>query len=1031
MIQPLPDPNFEYEPVEPQPATVAVRLGWLLVNSEAGARLIVSPDQGPALESQPKLAYALPARFQGDLLDRRRELSQAGKAIETRRSVEFYGPAGVGKSMLLHFLAGRAPQADFPDGIINLTGEPQNLADLSQALFEAFYRSDPPFKPLTEEIQTYLRPKRALILLDEVKLRQSDLETLLEAAPQSVFLMASAEHHPWAAWQTLAVLELPFGDALRLVERALGRPPAAEEQPAGEAICNFLEKQPLPILQLISFARTKNLVLTAIANQLVEPPSVQEAIKLILSGLSEAEQKVMGVLAALDGASLGLEHLAVLTGLANLRPVLESLEQRYLIVRENRRVSLMVSLQESLAQSLDLNPWRDQCLAYFTDWAERQVGPAEPLLAELGAMWQTLQWAVIVERWPQILRLVRSVENAALAGRRWGVWEQVLRWGLQAAREVGDRGAEAWALHQLGTRALCLGEENRAENNLKEALNVRAELEDKAGAEVTKRNLRFLEKSVQPPAGPPTVVPPPPPPPSTHFESQLSPQQPPARSGWLLSLIAALLILAVIALAIYFFPFGEEETAPTPPEVAAGGAGLQINVTQLNFGPQPTGQPSAPQNVVVANSGPQTTSVGPIGLAGENPDAFLVSSNCAELAPGASCAIEVQFAPKTEGGQSANLVVASSGAASQTVPLYGAQVAAISANPSAPILGPWLVNTSTIPQPILVSNVGSMGLTIASVEIQGSDAAAFAFTIDQCTRTHLAPGQSCQVNVSLTPNREGNHSANLVIKTDPERGPFTVALNGEGLLPTPTFTPSPTATPTPVGTPSPTPTGFWGYGWVVVPNSLTFGELQIGASSGAQSVTLTNNGPKPLTVMQVNINGPAARDFTRTTDTCAGATLAAGTSCTISIIFSPWEAGVREAALIIGHNAAQAAHPVMLTGKGLTPQKVLCPEPATLDFGQQQVNTSSPEKIITLRNCSAAPLTIQHLSLDGDNPGDFTNWGSQFKCDGVALPVNGICTAGFRFAPAAAGIRTAILTIKHTGPGMTQEARLEGLGVSN
>jgi hypothetical protein len=217
----------------------------------------------------------------------------------------------------------------------------------------------------------------------------------------------------------------------------------------------------------------------------------------------------------------------------------------------------------------------------------------------------------------------------------------------------------------------------------------------------------------------------------------------------------------------------------------------------------------------------------------------------------------------------------------------------------------------------------------------------------------------------------------------------------------------------------------------LVPDSLDFGAQQIGTSSGAQSVTLTNNGPKPLTVNQVAITGPAAKDFTRTADGCAGTTLEAGTSCTVSVVFSPLATGNREAFLVIGFNAPHNPHPVTLRGTGLAAPNELCPEPTTLNFGQQPVHTASSEKIITLRNCGPAPLTVQHLMLSGDHPEDFTNWGSNFKCEWVTLPVNGICTVGYRFKPTAVGPRSAILTIKHTGLSKTQEVRLEGVGVAN
>src|SRR5262249_29533735 len=71
-------------------------------------------------------------------------------------------------------------------------------------------------------------------------------------------------------------------------------------------------------------------------------------------------------------------------------------------------------------------------------------------------------------------------------------WRQVLDAQLQAARALGDRDAEARALHQLGTRDLCLGQTAPARTFLTSALTMREALGDEAGAEITRHNLSLL-----------------------------------------------------------------------------------------------------------------------------------------------------------------------------------------------------------------------------------------------------------------------------------------------------------------------------------------------------------------------------------------------------------------------------------------------------------------------------------------------------------------------------------------------------------
>lgn len=68
---------------------------------------------------------------------------------------------------------------------------------------------------------------------------------------------------------------------------------------------------------------------------------------------------------------------------------------------------------------------------------------------------------------------------------------------LRAARDAGNGGAVAWALHQLGTRAYCLGDVTGAVEALEEALRIRERLGEDAGAAATRHNLEFI-------AAPPT-----------------------------------------------------------------------------------------------------------------------------------------------------------------------------------------------------------------------------------------------------------------------------------------------------------------------------------------------------------------------------------------------------------------------------------------------------------------------------------------------------------------------------------------------
>lgn len=70
-----------------------------------------------------------------------------------------------------------------------------------------------------------------------------------------------------------------------------------------------------------------------------------------------------------------------------------------------------------------------------------------------------------------------------------------------------------------------------------------------------------------------------------------------------------------------------------------------------------------------------------------------------------------------------------------------------------------------------------------------------------------------------------------------------------------------------------------------------FGSINIGASSSAQAITLSNDGNADLHVSTVTPSG----DFQVSSETCSGAPIAASITCTINVQFSPTVAGAAAA----------------------------------------------------------------------------------------------------------------------------------------
>ncbi len=100
---------------------------------------------------------------------------------------------------------------------------------------------------------------------------------------------------------------------------------------------------------------------------------------------------------------------------------------------------------------------------------------------------------------------------------------------------------------------------------------------------------------------------------------------------------------------------------------------------------------------------------------------------------------------------------------------------------------------------------------------------------------------------------------------------------------------------------------------------MSFGNQNVGSASSAQAVTLTNSGTTPLSISSIALTGTNAVDFAQT-NTCpsGSSTLAAGSSCTINVTFTPGANGTRSASLTLTDNASDSPQSVALSGTGTT-----------------------------------------------------------------------------------------------------------------
>jgi hypothetical protein len=160
-------------------------------------------------------------------------------------------------------------------------------------------------------------------------------------------------------------------------------------------------------------------------------------------------------------------------------------------------------------------------------------------------------------------------------------------------------------------------------------------------------------------------------------------------------------------------------------------------------------------------------------------------------------------------------------------------------------------------------------------------------------------------------------------------------------------------------------------------------------------------------------------DFAQTS-TC-GFGVAAGTSCTISIVFTPVSEGNRTGTLTITDNdngVANATHSVTLSGTGVMPHVSLSPQGLT--FAEQTVDTASAAQAVALTNSGTAPLTISAIS----STGDFT----QTNNCGGSVVVAASCTINVIFTPKTTGTLAGSLVISDNAAGSPHSVALTGSG---
>jgi TIR domain. len=643
-------------------------------------------------------------------LDRIEESAAAIRALESLESVELFGEAGIGKSVVLRHLAHTINSKLFQDGIIyrEVRGVPPD--DILQLLWGDFFECDVPFKPADSQLRNDLQTKNALVILDSAELTRTEAERVMNVAAACTFLLGSPERHLWGSEAHATQLDgLPGKDVKTLIERELGRPLTADEALAVEPITVALKGNPLRILQEVAIAQLNDRSLTSVAQDLRSDGSPEKLAAHITAPLSSAQRRILSALAIFSGAPVQATMLGELLQIDNVEAILEELEERHLVrthasstrtartgpnagvaeaereefrnhpaagkltrplqtptqfaflsyAREDAEFVLRLAkdlrvggagvwvdqldispgqrwdraVEDALAKCLELvvvlspaavestnvmdevslaledgktvvpvihsqckvpfrlrrlqyvdlsldykagldrlletlgdgaggtakvsarsetarnsittsylgllhkhnvveqeqstalaseksegavdarsqrrytlagefalfmperaeaTEERKRAVAYFADWVEGRQRDVKTILETQPVLMHSLRWGVKFGMAAEVMRITRSLELPLVLTGRWESWTNALCLAAQSATAAGDKAALAWVRHQDGTKAICEGNFSNARQSLEQALQIREELRDKAGAGVTRHNLKLI-----------------------------------------------------------------------------------------------------------------------------------------------------------------------------------------------------------------------------------------------------------------------------------------------------------------------------------------------------------------------------------------------------------------------------------------------------------------------------------------------------------------------------------------------------------
>jgi|GEM_PF-2986499 len=247
-----------------------------------------------------------------------------------------------------------------------------------------------------------------------------------------------------------------------------------------------------------------------------------------------------------------------------------------------------------------------------------------------------------------------------------------------------------------------------------------------------------------------------------------------------------------------------------------------------------------------------------------------------------------------------------------------------------------------------ITNNGNAGLIISDITITPSSSAFTVTNPNPAYGTNIPNGSTCTFDVTFDPESLGTHNAVIKITSDAYNATSgnDYEIQVTGVAQSPVLTTSPANG-----------------------SSYNFGNVVIGQTSAAIIVQINNSGTAPLNLTSITSPGG---DFV--INNTSSFPVAAGGSTYLSVTLTPSAAVVADQDLVINCGNAGIST-ITFEGAGIQPD--IAVSPATFDFGDQQVGTSSTAETFTVGNTGAVSdagsvLTVSNIFVDGTDSSMFT-----------------------------------------------------------